>query len=126
MDRLLVLMTAFSLGLIVVILVSVRREHIRVESSVSWLVAAVVLLFITSSHQVLSWISKTIGVGDGVSALLIVWGVVFISVLYRLSIRLSQLKDSNIALTQQLAILEFRLESLKETRATTEGRGQEV
>ena len=42
------MMTAFSIALIVAILVSVRREHIRVENSVSWLVAAVVLLFFTS------------------------------------------------------------------------------
>ena len=66
MDRLPIIMTAFSIALIVVILVSVRREHIRVESSVSWLGAAVVLLLLTSSRAMLSWISGIIGAGDGV------------------------------------------------------------
>jgi hypothetical protein len=114
MERLPLVMTAFSIALIVAILVSVRREHIRVESSVSWLVAAVVLLFFTSSRDMMGWISSLLGVADPITALLMMWGGVFIVVLYRLSLRLSHLKDSNIALTQQVAILEFRLESLDE------------
>jgi hypothetical protein len=114
MDRLPLIMTAFSIGLIVVILVSVRREHIRVESSVSWLVAAIVLLGLTSSEAALGHIATLIGIADSVSALLVVAGAVFLAVLYRLSLKLSQLKDSNIALTQQLAILEFRVNSLNE------------
>lgn len=114
MERLPLAMTAFSIALIVAILVSVRREHIRVENSVSWLVAAAVLLFFTSSRDMMGIISNLLGVPDPVTALLIIWGAIFILVLYRLSLRLSHLKDSNIALTQQLAILEFRLESLDE------------
>jgi hypothetical protein len=111
MDRLTLAMTAFSVALIAAILVSVRREHIRVESSVSWLVAAIVLLLVSSSHSAMMWISKFLGINDPVSALLLIWGAVFIAVLYGLSIRLSNLKDANIALTQQVAILEYRLES---------------
>jgi len=114
MDRLPLVMIAFSIALIAAILVSVRREHIRVENSVSWLVAAVVLLFLTGSQNLMKWVSGLLGIADPVMALLLVWGAVFIAVLYRLSLRLSHLKDSNIALTQQLAILEFRLESLDE------------
>jgi len=111
MDRLTIVMTAFSVGLIAVILVSVRRQHIRVESSVSWLLAAMVLLGLTSSHEAMARVSELFGVADPVSALLIMWGAVFIAVLYGLSIRLSKLKDSNIALAQQVAILEYRLQS---------------
>jgi hypothetical protein len=112
MARLTIVMTVFSIGLIAVILVSVRKQHIRVESSVSWLLAAVVLLVLTSSHDAMSWLSELFGVADPVSALLIMWGSVFIAVLYGLSIRLSRLTDSNIALAQQVAILEYRLQSL--------------
>ena len=41
-------------------------------------------------------------------------GAVFVMVLYRLSLRISGLKDSNIKLAQRVAILEYRLESLGE------------
>ena len=50
-------------------------------------------------------------------ALLVVTGALFLLVLYRLSMMISSLKDSNIALAQRLAILEFRLESDEETKA---------
>jgi hypothetical protein len=36
---------------------------------------------------------------------------VFFVVIYRLSIRVSALKDANIALAQRLAILEYQLKS---------------
>jgi hypothetical protein len=45
-----------------------------------------------------------------------VTGALFLLVLYRLSMMISSLKDSNIALAQRLAILEFRLESNEETK----------
>ena len=63
MDRLPLVMTAFSIALIVAILVSVRREHIRVENSVSWLVAAVVLLFFTSSRDMMGMDFQPAGCG---------------------------------------------------------------
>ena len=44
----------------------------------------------------------------------------FVLVLYRSSMVISSLKDANIALTQRLAILEFRIESHEE--AETPGR----
>src|SRR5437867_1522787 len=99
MDRLTFSLMAFSIALIAAILVSVRREHIRVESSVSWLAAAVVLLIVSSSRGVMVRIAAFLGIANPVSALLLIWGAVFIAVLYALSLRLSNLKDANIALT---------------------------
>jgi hypothetical protein len=43
-------------------------------------------------------------------------------VLYRLSLRISGLKDSSITLAQQVAILEFRLEALNEKIQTPSAR----
>ena len=47
MERLLNVMTGASVLLIVLVLVSVRRAHIRVEYSVSWLLAGVALLVLS-------------------------------------------------------------------------------
>jgi hypothetical protein len=49
MDRLLNVMTILSLVLMAVVLFSVRRSHIRVEYSVSWLGAALILLVLSRS-----------------------------------------------------------------------------
>ena len=119
MDRLLDVMTIFSLLLIVLVLASVRRAHIRVEYSVSWLVAGLVLLALSRWPPALMGLADLLGVAQtgpaaAPLALVMVTGTLFLMVLYRLSLRISSLKDSNIALAQRVAILEFRLESLDE------------
>jgi len=53
-------------------------------------------------------------VSDTALALVMVCGGIFLVVLYRLSLVISDLKDSNIALIQRVAILEYRLEAVRE------------
>jgi hypothetical protein len=114
MDRLLNVMSLLSLGLIVLVLSSVRRSHIRVEYSVSWLGAATVLLVLSRSRGVLEWLAGLLGLGDGPLALVMLAFCVFLVVFYRFSVVISGLKDANVALTQRVAILEFELRALHE------------
>ena len=64
MERLLGAMTILSLVLIVVILYSVRRSRIRVEYSVSWLAAAIILLVLSRSPGAFNWIAEQLGLGE--------------------------------------------------------------
>jgi hypothetical protein len=114
MDRLTNVMIVFSVLLIGFVLMSVRRAHIRVEHSVSWLVAAVVLLAFSESRGLQEWLAADLGLNNTPLAVLMVAGAVFLVVLYRFSLMISRLKDSNIALMQRIAILEYRLTSLDE------------
>jgi len=114
MDRLLNVMAVFSLVMAGLVLASVRRAHIRVEYSVSWLAAAMALLVLSRWPGFGQWFARSIGVSDPPLALMMAGGAVFLVVLYRFSLVMSRLKDANIALTQQIAILEFRLTSLAE------------
>jgi hypothetical protein len=118
MARMLNVMTVFSILLAGLVLASVRRAHIRVEYSVSWLAAALVLLIVSRWQGLLTRITAFLGVSEAPLALLMTAGAVFVIVLYRLSMMISHLKDSNIALVQQVAILEFRLECLDEKTKT--------
>jgi hypothetical protein len=113
--------TAFSVLLIGLVLGSVRREHIRVEYSVSWLGAGLLLLFLARWQALDDWLASTLGVNDAPLALLTVAGAIFLVVLYRFSLIISRLKDSNIALMQRVAILEFRLTNLDEKNKATAG-----
>ena len=110
MDRLLTATTIFSFGLLAATLLSLRRQHIRVEYSVSWLAAALVLLGLSRMQGVIVAIANMLGITYPPVALLILIMGVFLVVFYRFSILISQLKDANIALTQKLAILESRME----------------
>ena len=116
MDRLFDVVTIFSLVLIVWVLSSVRRSRIRVEYSVSWLLAGAVLLVLAQWKSFDDWVAGVLGIPNSFLVLAIFAGAAFLIVLYRQSLRISGLKDSSITLAQQLAILEFRLEALSEKR----------
>ncbi len=111
MDRLLNVLTILSLVLMALVLFSVRRSHIRVEYSVSWLGAAAALFILSRSHGALNWIAQYLGLTDPPIALLMLVLFVFLVVFYRFSVIISELKDANIAMAQRLAILEYRHEN---------------
>jgi hypothetical protein len=114
MDRLLNALTVLSALLLLFVLVSVRRAHIRVEYSVSWLLAAAALLILSRSRGLLERAAHALGLSDPPLALLIVVGCVFLLMFYRFSVILSKLRDDNIALAQRLAILEYHLQTLRD------------
>lgn len=111
MERLLNVTSVMSVLLIVLVLFSVRRSHIRVEYSVSWLAAAVILFALSRSSAALTWIASHLGLADPPLALLLLIFCLFVIVIYRLSVVISDLKDANIAIAQRLAIVEFQLQS---------------
>lgn len=121
MDRLLNVVAVFSLGLAAVVLLSLRRSHIRVEYSVSWLAAAVILFALSRSKELLVRLAAFIGVADAPFALLIMVFCVFLVVFYRFSVIISDLKDANIALAQKVAILEYRIGSQHEGPKADQG-----
>ena len=122
MNSLFDVVAVLSLVLIVWVLSSVRRAHIRVEYSVSWLLAGAVLLVLARWRTLDDWMAAALGISDSFIALAMIAGAAFFIVLYRLSLRISGLKDSSITLAQQVAILEFRLEALNEKVQTPAAR----
>jgi hypothetical protein len=114
MDRLLTILAGLSLFLIGIVLLNIRRSHIRVEYSVSWLGACVALLLLTQWRWGLEQLSQLMGVNSPPISLLLIIGGLFLMVFFRFSVIISDLKDANIALTQKIAILEYQLHSLHE------------
>ncbi|HUO28011.1 MAG TPA: DUF2304 domain-containing protein [Bryobacteraceae bacterium] len=114
MDRLLNVLTLLSGVLLLFVLVSVRRAHIRVEYSVSWLLAAAALLMLSRSRGLLESAAHTLGLTYPPLALLLVIGCLFIIMFYRFSVIISKLRDDNIALAQRVAVLEYHLQSLRD------------
>lgn len=114
MDRLLDVLAALCALLIVLVLSSVRRAHIRVEYSVTWLGAATTLLVLSRSPDLLQAIAGRMGITYAPLAVLLIAGVVFLVMFYRFSVIVSKLKDDNIALAQRVAILEYRLETSRQ------------
>lgn len=102
---------AISLVLILAVLIQVRRAHIRVEYSVSWLAAGIALLLVSSYPGLLPFLARSLHLQEEPLTLVLLVGCIFLFVLFRLSIVVSSLKDNNIALAQRVAILEYRIAS---------------
>jgi len=109
MIELLDILTALSILLLLIVLRAIRREHIRVEHSVSWLAAALALIALSRSGALLQRVASALGIGEPAVVLLFLILIVFLGVFYRFSRVVSELKDMNITLTQRVAILEFLL-----------------
>ena len=114
MDRLLNVTTIVSAILIVMILISVRRAHIRVEYSVTWLMAAAGILVLSLVHPLLDGFRNLVGLPDSPLTLFLPAGGAVLIMLFRFSVIISHLRDDNIALAQRLAILEYHLQHLRD------------
>ena len=113
MDRLLNVTTGLSVLLLLLVLVSLRRAHIRVEYSASWVAAAVALLVLSRNGAFLEMMARWIGVRNAPLALLMISGAVFLLMFFRFSVIISHLRDDNVALAQRVAILEYHIQSLR-------------
>ena len=112
MTALLNVTTLLSIVLILLILFSVRKAHIRVEYSLSWLLAATGMLVLSRSRPVLDFLTRRFGIPDTPLTLFLIAGSVFLIMFYRFSIIISHLRDDNIALAQRVAILEYHIRSI--------------
>jgi heme A synthase len=124
MERLLWWTSVLSVVVIVMVLTAVRRAHIRVEYSVTWLVACVVLFALSQSHAVMGWIASMLGLQFAPTVLALVAGFIFVVMFFWTCMVISQLRDDNIALAQRVAILEFHLNRLKSPADSNPGTAQ--
>lgn len=98
------------LGLVTIAatLASLRREHIRTEYSISWLMVGVVLTGLAVFPRALDRAAHTLGV-DLPVAFVIVAGVLVSALEFEVSHVVSRLRDENVVLAQKIAVLEFRM-----------------
>jgi hypothetical protein len=114
MDRLLNVTTGLSALLLVIVLISVRRAHIRPEYSVTWLFAAAAMLVLSRLRPLLEILRRLSGLPDTPLTLFLIGAGVFLIMVFRFSVILSHLRDDNIALAQRVAILEYHVRSQRE------------
>lgn len=114
MERLLNVTTVVAVVLLLMVLFSIRRAHIRVEYSVSWLAAAAGLIVLSRVPVVMQFAAQSVGLGnDPPLALFLSAAAVFLIMFFRYSVIVSHLRDDNIALAQRVAILEFHVQHLR-------------
>lgn len=133
MDRIRLATAAFCLLLLAQIIRSVRREHIRVEYSMAWFAATVVLLGLSLWNAGLEWLAAALGVADLSLVLMLLAGLAFLYTFFRFSVEVSTLKDHNIVVGQKVGLLDWEVRrqreeierlrrELDEARAATDDR----
>ena len=109
MDRIRWATVIFCALLLVQIVRSVRREHIRVEYSMAWFAAAVALLGLSLWEEGLAKLSEWLGVESAPIVLLLLAGLAFLFTFFRFSVEVSALKDHNIQVSQKVGMLEWEV-----------------
>ena len=94
-------------------LVSLRREHIRAEYSVNWLLVGVILTLLAAFPRVMDIAARKFGLDPGLFFLL-AGGALISGLVFEISHVVSKLRDENVMLAQRLAILEYRLQRTNE------------
>jgi hypothetical protein len=108
-ERVRIVTAVFCVLLLAQIIRSVRREHIRVEYSMVWFGAALLLLVLSLSETALGWVERLLGVHDSSFVLLAVAGVLFLSTFFRSTMDISALKDQAITVGQKIGMMEWEI-----------------
>jgi hypothetical protein len=125
MERIRIVVAVLTALLILQIVRSVRREHIRVEYSMTWLGATLLLLILCLSDKAMGLLSGLVGVRDASLVLIILAGVLFVFTFFRYSVVVSSLKDHNIQLAQKVGMLEWEIERLNKLLHAMQNPGPE-
>src|SRR5713226_5655883 len=113
MERIRIAVAVLTAVLIVQIVRSVRREHIRVEYSMAWLGTALLLLVLCLSDRVLDTLAHLLGIPGSPLVIIALAGALLVFTFFRYSIVVSSLKDHNIELAQKVGMLEWEIERLR-------------
>jgi len=102
-----------AVGLAILVLELVRRRRLSEEYSLLWLISATTIAVLGFSTPVLSGVTRALGILSEASTVFAAGLAFATAMLLYISIRLSRLGGEKDALTRELALLRFELESLR-------------
>lgn len=99
-----------SIGLIIFILNLIRKKRLREEFSILWLLTAFIFLLISIFRPALDKFSYLIGIEYPPAALFLILILGLVMVCIHFSIAISELKEINKKILQELGLLRAELE----------------
>lgn len=99
----------FSLGFIFVILDLVRRQRLKEQYSLLWLLIGLGFLVVSSNTKVLEWMALLLDIKYA-PAVLFLLGLIFsFALILHLTVVISRLTDHVLRLTQEITVLKTEL-----------------
>ncbi len=114
-----------AVGLAILVLDLVRRRRLSEEYSLLWLISATTIAVLGFSTPVLSGVTRALGILSEASTVFAAGLAFATAMLLYISIRLSRLGGEKDALTRELALLRFELESLRRLPGNAGGAGED-
>jgi hypothetical protein len=108
---------AFALIVFLLVFEMVRRRYLRERYAILWLGAALVLLVLAAWTQLLSAISKAVGISTPSNAFFVIAFAFLLLLLLHFSAVVSRLADETRVLAQRLSLLEQRQRSSQRATA---------
>ncbi len=108
--RIQVLAIAGSVLLIIFILELIRRKRLKEEFSILWLGMGIVFLVISLFRRLLDKFSYLVGIGYPPAALFLILIMGLMVILIHFSVAISELKEANKRLAQELGLLKKEIE----------------
>ena len=93
----------------------IRREKLTFQYALSWLIAAILALFLSIFDNVLLHVSKFFGFELASNFIFFALLATFVFMSLLMTLFLCQQSRRNELIAQKLAVLEFKLHQLKET-----------
>ena len=119
---------AFAVVVFLLVFEMVRRRYLRERYAILWLGAALVLIVLAVWTQLLSAISKAVGIATPSNAFFVIAFAFLLLLLLHFSAVVSRLADETRVLAQRLALLEQRARPgrLAESRPATRPRDEDA
>lgn len=118
MDIVQVIAVTVSISIFFVVIELIRRNHLKERYSLTWLAASIVLIIFSASRNLLTLMSRIIGIYYPPSFLFLLATVFLLVLLLHFSTVISLLGDKNNRLAQELGLLKTRLKTLEKKIAS--------
>ena len=107
MDRVQVTALLTGFAIIVGVIELMRRDRVREEYAILWLMLALCVIGLSVSRSVLEWLAQLVGIFYPPSALFAVALIGCLALFMHFSIVMSRLTQHTVALAQELALLKM-------------------
>ncbi len=125
MDLLKTLAVIASAGMLLVVVELIRRGRLKERYSLLWLLAAVVLLILSSSRALLEGVSHLLGIFYPPSFLFLLAFLFLLLITLHFSVVISGLTERSKQLAQELAILREEMQAAPAGRSAASAREHE-
>ncbi len=125
MDLLKILAIAGNVAVLIVVIELIRRGKLKERYSILWLLAAAVLIILSSSRYLLELISHALGIYYAPSFLFLIAFLFLLLITLHFSVVISGLSEKNKKLAQEIALMRQELKDAMEGIAIKNGAGKQ-